>query len=209
MRVIELRQLVFAGLAGIGDGGHRDADDIRDALLVAILVERLDQRFRRLDPAGNGLQQLVARDFLPHPRDKLVLGKAVHHQHLREQAPVELAVRAAEGRVVVDRVADDLVRHVEAEPVGFLVQKAAVDQLIEDAIDDAKLLHELHIDSTAELRPHPLHRQRIRRPQFDGRDLLVANRSDDGFLRAADAEQVIRDTPGPERQDQKRESIRR
>ncbi len=204
VRIIELRELGLAGLGDAGDLGDRDADDIGDALLIAKPVKQLDHRTRRLDPAGDCLQQLVARDFLPHPRDELVLAEAVHHQHLREQASVELAVRPAERRILIDRVANDLVRHVETEAVGLLVQQAAVDQLAEDAIDDSELLHQLHVDCTAELRPHPLHRRLQRALQFDGRDLLVADRGDDDFLRAANAEQVIRNAPGPERQDQKR-----
>ena len=185
MRLVELRQLF---LARRRDGRHdrdREGDDIGDALFVAVLVERLDQRARRLDPGGDRLQQVVARNFLAHPRDELVFADAVHHQHLREQAAIELAVRSAKGRVFVDRVADEIVRHDETEPLGFLVQQIAVDQLIERAVHKAELLDELHVDGAAELAAHPLDGRLQRTLQFGGRDLLVADRRDDGFLRAA------------------------
>ena len=101
MFLVKLRQLGLARRRrGAGDGGNRNGGRCRRR------ASRYGGRYSvstsgrgGCNPAGHRLQQIVARDFLAHPRHELVLGDPVHHQHLREQAAVKLAVRSAKGRV--------------------------------------------------------------------------------------------------------------
>jgi len=77
---------------------------------------------------------------VPQPRHQLVFAQPVHRQHLGEELAIELAVGPAERRVGVDRTADPLVGDFEAEPRGFLVDQAAVDQLAQQRVEDPELL---------------------------------------------------------------------
>jgi hypothetical protein len=169
-------------------------------------VEGFDHRPRHRDAGGDRLQQIGARQVAVQACDQLILGQPVHHQHLIEQGAVEPPVLSPEGWVVVDRAADHLVRHVEPQPRGFLVEQVAIDQLGQQSVDDPELLDLLLVDRAAELGAQPFQR-RLQQPlQIFRADAVVAYGGDH---RVGGVALVIvgpgKDPPEPERDDQEAE----
>ncbi len=203
---VEFGQVGLARLAGIPHAGDGECDDVGEPFLATMAVEGLDHRARHVDAGGDRLQQIGARQVAVQPRDQLILGQPVHHQHLVEQGAIEPPVLAPEGWIVVDRAADHLVRHIEPQPRGFLVKQVAVDQLGQQGVEDPELLDLLLVDRAAELGAQPLQR-RLQQPlQIVGADAVVADRGDHCVGRVA---LVIvgpgKDPPEPERDDQEAE----
>ena len=200
MLVVEPFQLVLARLSDIGDTGGRQRDDVGGALLVAVPVQQIDDRLRRGRAGCHRVQQVVARNIVAQQRDVLVLGEVVGGEHRAKQASVETPVGSPEVRVVGDHIADQIIRNVELEPRGLLIDQAAVDQLRERLVDQSQLLGLLQIDRIAESGAQLFERAPQRRLQFLGADALVADRGDHRI--GAARPENITDPPDPEGQDQ-------
>ena len=151
MGVVKRRELGLARLPGITGIGGRQRDDIGNALLVAIAVERIHQRLRRRRSSRQRLQQIIAWDVASHHCDKLVLVEAVLGKHGIEKSAVETTVGRPKSWVVGDSAADDFVGDVEPQSRGLLVGNATVDQRFEDRVDDPHLFGLLNIDRGTKL----------------------------------------------------------
>src|SRR6267142_6379082 len=102
MGVVERRELGLARLPDITGLGGRQRDNIGNALLVAVAVERIHQRLRRRRSSRQRLQQIIAWNVASHHCDKLVLVEAVLGKHGIEQSAVETAVGGAESWIFGD-----------------------------------------------------------------------------------------------------------
>src|SRR5262245_34516606 len=120
-----------------------------------------------------------------------------------EESAIEVAVWRPEFGVVRHRIADDIVRRLEPQPGCLLIEQTAVDQRLEDIVDDPELFCLLNIDRGAKPRAEPLELAAHGRLQFFGVDALVADRGDRRIGRAV-AEDVA-DPPDPEDHDQETE----
>jgi hypothetical protein len=95
-------------------------------LLVAIAIDRLDQRRRRLDRPGDAARERRAHDLLTQAGQIGVLAQPARAQQLVEAAAVELAT-GLEHRVLGDQRAQGVVGDGEAHVV-----RAQRDQPLSD-----------------------------------------------------------------------------
>src|SRR4029077_18152300 len=148
---VERRELGLARLPDITCLGGRQRDNIGNALLVAVAVERIYQRLRRRRSSRQRLQQIIAWNVASHHCDKLVLVEAVLGEHGIEKSAVETAVGRPKSRVIGDSAADNFIGDGEPQSRGLLVGDATVYQRFEDRVDDAQLFGLLNIDRGTEL----------------------------------------------------------
>src|SRR3984893_11138637 len=118
MGVVELRELDLARLPDITGLRVRQRDNIGNALLVAVAVERIHQQLRRRRSRRQCLQQIIAWYVASHHCDKLVLVEAALGEHGIEKSAVETAVWRPKSRIVGDGAADDFVGDVEPQSNG-------------------------------------------------------------------------------------------
>ena len=124
-------ELRVGGRRRLGRGGEGQGDDVRHALLAAIVEQAPDQRVGRGGAGADRLHQLALAEIAAHQLEKARLGEVVAAEHALEGRAVELSVRATEARHGEHRLAQRVIRHGEAEAALLLRDRRLRDELVE------------------------------------------------------------------------------
>ena len=187
------RRIDGSGLRGV----EFDVFDI--ALFVLEAAERLDRRFGRFEPCGNGAGDLPSQRYLALIGDITLLGEAELADHGLEALRIEIAVDALEVGIAEDYAHGLGIGLSEAEPARLLVEGGFRDRLLQHLAVEAEGAGLIRRQRTAELAADLLQLVGVELAELVDRDFGMADR---GQCRLAKSPEDVGDAPDAEADDQ-------
>ena len=198
MRVVVALQIGFAGRRHRSRGRRRKHEEVGIADLGLEAVHRVGDDRRQLEPADDGLRNVLAQDQLPFRAGVAKLGVAVLAQDAVEAGAVEGAVRPAERAIGHDHALDLVVADGESELHRLLGQQRVGEKAAEDLVVDAEALGLLAVDGALLLLLKPGQLVLVGVTVLLNGDLVGA---DAGDLVGVVAGEAVADAPDRERAD--------